>query len=205
MTDNTPKPQRQPGGMRAGDGDRAMVSDLLSAAYAEGRITREEHDIRVSRAMEARTFDDLRELTLDLVPSTNQGRAVGAFSAAGVPSVGHGSSNDSTDTTFAFFGGMRRTGAWRAKRRIFNLTLFGGSDFDFRHATFASDIVELNIICAFGGVDVIVPPGMNVRNEAFALFGGTDVKHIDPTPGAPTIVLKGLVLFGGMLAKGKRR
>ena len=43
--------------MRAGDSDRAVVSDLLSAAYAEGRLTRDEHDARLAQALEAKTFD----------------------------------------------------------------------------------------------------------------------------------------------------
>lgn len=204
MIDNAPEQRRPGGGMRAGDSDRAMVSDLLSAAYAEGRLTREEHDTRVAQAMEARTFEDLRALTVDLVPSTNQGRAVGAFSSAGAPSLDGSTSDDTADTTFAMFGSMQRTGGWRARRHISNLTLFGGSRFDFRNATFASDVIEMNIICGFGGVEIEVPPGVNVRNETLALFGGTDLKRIDPAPGAPTIVLKGLVMFGGIDAKGPK-
>ncbi len=199
MTFDVPQP-RQPGGMRAGDTDRTLVSDLLSAAYAEGRLTREEHDARVAQAMAARTFDDLRALTTDLVPGTNQGRAVGAFTSTGTPTVDRGSAESSADTTFAVFGSMQRTGAWRARRHLSNLTLFGGSEFDFRQASFASDVIEVNILCAFGGVEMIVPPGVNVRNEAVALFGGTNLRQIDPAPGGPTIVLKGIVLFGGINA-----
>ena len=56
-----------------------------------------------------------------------------------------------------------------------------------------------------GGVDVVVPDGVNVRNETIAIFGGSDVKNITPAPGGPTIVLKGLVMFGGIDAKGKQR
>lgn len=193
--------QRRPGGMRAGDSDRTLVSDLLSAAYAEGRLSRDEHDTRTAQAMEARTFDDLRALTVDLVPSANQGRAIGAFTSSGAPSVDRNRSDASADTTFAVFGSMRRTGAWNARRHISNLTLFGGSVFDFRNATFTSDIIELNVLCAFGGVEVVVPPGVNVRNETVALFGGTQVSPTSPAPGGPTIVLKGLVLFGGIDAK----
>ena len=55
------------------------------------------------------------------------------------------------------------------------------------------------------GVDVVVPEGVNVRNETVAIFGGSDVKNITPAPGGPTVILKGLVLFGGIDAKGKRR
>ena len=190
--------------MRAADSDRAIVTDLLSAAYAEGRLTRDEHDIRLAQAMEAKTFDDLRVLTADLIPGSNPGRTIGAFSSAGT-TIDRSSDTNEAETTFAIFGGMERAGAWKARRNISNLTLFGGSSFDFRDATFTSDVVTLNVFCAFGGVEVTVPEGVNVRNETVAIFGGTDVKNISPAPGAPTIVLKGLVLFGGIDAKGKRR
>lgn len=205
MSNVVPQPQPFPGHMRAADADRAVVSDLLSAAYAEGRLTREEHDQRLEKAMEARTFDELRPLTADLVPGSNPGRAVGAFSSTGAPTVDRYDTDNEAETTFAIFGGMERGGGWRARRHISNLTMFGGSRFDFREATLASDVIEVNVFCAFGGVDIIVPEGMNVRNETIALFGGTDVKKITTAPGAPTIVLKGLVLFGGIEAKGKAR
>lgn len=203
---NVPVPDtpRFPGHMRAGDSDRAIVSDLLSAAYAEGRLTREEHDNRLAQALEAKTFDDLRSLTVDLVPGTNQGRAVGAFSSAAGPAVDRSTGSQDAETTFAIFGGMDRSGDWQVRRNISNLTLFGGSRFDFRNATFTSDVVEFNIFCAFGGVEIFVPEGVNVRNETIALFGGTEVKKISPAPGGPTIVLKGVVMFGGVDAKCKR-
>jgi len=199
----TPDPPRFPGHLRAADADRAVVSDLLSAAYAEGRLTREEHDARLEQAMAARTFDDLRALTIDLVPGTGQGRAVGAVSFPGVP-IDRGNPSGEADMTFAIFGGVSRKGEWRARRHISNLTLFGGTEFDFRAATFESDVCEVTMFCAFGGVQVRVPPGVTVRNETVAIFGGTDVKHVTPAPGAPTLVLKGLVLFGGVEVKGER-
>lgn len=205
MSNAYPEPRRNPGNMRAADADRAIVSDLLSAAYAEGRLTREEHDARLAQALEAKTFDDLRGLTDDLVPGSNTGRTVGAFSLAGAPTVDRSPDSSEADTTFAIFGGMERAGGWRARRNISNLTMFGGSKFDFREATFASDVVTLNMFCAFGGVEVVVPEGVNVRNETVAIFGGSDVKNITPAPGGPTVVLKGLVMFGGIDAKGKPR
>lgn len=198
---NLPQPSGGfPGHLRAADADRALVADLLGAAYAEGRLTREEHDARLTAAMQAKTFDDLTPLTVDLVPSPNQGRTVGAFSSPGVP-VDRANASTEAETTFAVFAGMSRKGAWRARRNISNVTLFGGSEFDFSQATFESDVCELQIYCAFGGVEITVPPGVNVRNETVAIFGGTEVKRITPQPGAPTIVLKGLVLFGGVEAK----
>ncbi|WKN50270.1 DUF1707 domain-containing protein [Nocardioides sp. Arc9.136] len=57
-------------GLRAGDADREVVFRVLGDAYADGRLTREEHDERASRLPAARTFGELRPLLEDLVPTT---------------------------------------------------------------------------------------------------------------------------------------
>ena len=71
MTDRAPEPTNvgpvAGGNLRASDADRDQVATLLSTAYAEGRLTREEHDERVDQLMAAKTFDDLIPITRDLV------------------------------------------------------------------------------------------------------------------------------------------
>src|SRR3712207_6730249 len=57
------------GQLRASDADRDQVAEVLHAAYAEGRISYEEHSERTAAALTARTFDDLTALTADLVPA----------------------------------------------------------------------------------------------------------------------------------------
>ena len=52
--------------MRAADTDRDRAAELLRAAAAEGRITFEELDERVSQAYAAKTFADLQAITHDL-------------------------------------------------------------------------------------------------------------------------------------------
>ena len=202
----TLQPQPEPGHIRASDADRNLVADLLTSAYSEGRISRDELDERLTLTMAAKTFDDLAPITADLVPGSMQGRSVGAISTPVGPAIDRANATDETDSTLAIFGATERRGPWRARRRISNLTLFGGTRLDFREATFESDVCEVNVLCLFGGVDIDVPAGVSVRNETVAVFGGTDIKHIaPPQPGAPTLVLKGLVLFGGVTASGKKR
>lgn len=196
----------EPARMRASDADRNLVAELLTAAYAEGRITKDELDDRLTAAMSAKTFAELAPLTTDLVPSSLEGRSVGAVTTPSTPVIDRANAATQPDTTIAIFGGTDRRGPWRARRNIASLTLFGGTRLDFREATFESDVCEVSIFCMFGGVDIDIPPGVAVRNETVALFGGTDVKNVaPPQPGAPTIVLKGLVAFGGVDARGKRR
>ena len=52
--------------MLASDADRNTAGGLLSAALAEGRLTAEEHDERLSVAYAARTWQQLDPLTADL-------------------------------------------------------------------------------------------------------------------------------------------
>jgi hypothetical protein len=50
----------------ASDADRDRAAELLSAAFAEGRLTAGEHGDRVRAAYAARTWGQLRQLTDDL-------------------------------------------------------------------------------------------------------------------------------------------
>ena len=52
--------------MRVSDADREAVTTRLRDHYAEGRLTQDELDERVSAALSAKTVGDLRPLTTDL-------------------------------------------------------------------------------------------------------------------------------------------
>ena len=52
--------------MRVSDADREALTARLRDHYAEGRLTQDELDERVSAALSAKTIGDLRSLTTDL-------------------------------------------------------------------------------------------------------------------------------------------
>jgi hypothetical protein len=54
--------------MRATDADRERVADLLNKAFTEGRLTKDEHDARLDRALSAVTYADLDACMADLMP-----------------------------------------------------------------------------------------------------------------------------------------
>ena len=66
----------------ASDADRDTAVGLLNAAWAEGRLTADEYDQRLSAAYTARTWQQLNQLTADLpappAAATGQG-ATGMF------------------------------------------------------------------------------------------------------------------------------
>ena len=69
---------RQPAnaGLRASDADRGVIQQLLTEAYADGRLDREEFDSRSADAVGARTLGDLPALVSDLV-ATESGASRG--------------------------------------------------------------------------------------------------------------------------------
>jgi len=54
------------GRMLASTADRERALDVLRAGFAEGRLTKEEYDERVSRVYAARTYAELAMVTADL-------------------------------------------------------------------------------------------------------------------------------------------
>jgi hypothetical protein len=59
-------PPQPPGRLIASDADRDQAIDTLTAAFALGRLTREELDLRTGQTFAARTCADLAALTADL-------------------------------------------------------------------------------------------------------------------------------------------
>ncbi len=190
------------GALRASDADREQVATLLSAAFAEGRITHDEHDERLTQVLAAKTFDDLVPLTADLVPIDP---APVMASGPARYNIQPGSTDHEVDRMLAVFSGVQRRGRWRIRRRSQTYALFGGIDLDLRDAVFEAPVVEISGFWCFGGLEIKVPAGIQVQDQTAGIFGGTDISNLgEPEPGAPTLVLKGMTLFGGVSVKGPR-
>jgi len=209
MTQPVPEPNNvgpiAGGNLRASDADRDQVATLLSTAYAEGRLSRAEHDERIDQLMAAKTFDDLLPITQDLV-------IVGPPSPVATPqsssrfAIDTTGQNSESDKMIAIFGGVTRKGRWRVRKNTHALALFGGMDLDLRDAIFEARVVEISGFWCFGGLDIKVPEGIEIQDQTAGIFGGTDVRDVgDPSPGAPTLVIKGVSLFGGVSIKGPKK
>jgi hypothetical protein len=55
--------------MRAADADREQAVDALKAAFAEGRLAKDDFETRVGRAFAARTYADLAAVAADIPPA----------------------------------------------------------------------------------------------------------------------------------------
>ena len=195
------------GNLRASDADRDIVTTVLTTAYAEGRITRDEHDERLEQVLAARTFDELIPITSDLVltPAPTTYAAPPPATTDSHFTIDTANANPEPDTMVGIFGGTTRKGKWRIRKETRAYALFGGIDLDLREATFEAPVVEISGAWVFGGLDIKAPEGIEVRDQTVGIFGGTDIKHLgDPKPGAPVLVIKGISLFGGVGVKGPK-
>ena len=197
----TPRSTDSPdGALRASDADRDQVANVLSTAYAEGRLTREEHDERLNQVMAAKTFEELIPLTQDLVYTGAPAPDTAAHSNSLIDTS---STNPAPDRMVAVFGGTTRKGRWRVRSKIEAYALFGGQDLDMREAVFESPVTEISGFWCFGGMEIKVPEGIEVQDQTMGIFGGTDISKVgDHEPGAPVLVIKGVALFGGVSVKG---
>jgi hypothetical protein len=194
------------GGIRASDNDRDKVTDVLHAAYAEGRIDSEEHDERVLAALRAKTFDDLIPLTADLVHTfpvaipevpTPQG------SRSPVTTNGR---TDEPDRMTAALSEIKRVGKWRMRRRSNANVFLGSVQLDLTEAAFETAVVEVNVTQFLGSVFLRVPVGVTVRDETANVLGETSIKGIgEPDPAFPTIVLRGTNVLGEIKVRGPKK
>ena len=76
--------------------------------------------------------------------------------------------------------------------------VFGGAKCNLTDAKI-KDGSQLDLFCAFGGVDIIVPENVNVKVNTFCLFGGiSDKRVIKPVDkDGVTLKINGFCIFGG--------
>jgi hypothetical protein len=110
----------------------------------------------------------------------------------------------------AAFGQVVRVFAvlWGAERRargpvahVEVSAVMGGCDVDLREAVPTREPLAIQVFAMWGGIDIQVPPGWSVENEAWPILGGI----VDNTrvPALPThrVILRGMAFMGGVEIK----
>ncbi|UNO41837.1 DUF1707 domain-containing protein [Streptomyces sp. MST-110588] len=193
--------------LRASDTDRERVAEILREALAEGRLAMEEFDERLDAAYKARTFGELRPLTADLPQSgTGTGAALAPRAAGVAPATWREriGGDPSSRGAFAFWGGFSRKGRWTAPR-VFTAGAFqGGGVIDLRDANFEDRDITIRCIVFMAGMEVVVPPGVEVQVTGFGFMGGfEDSDHEVGDPDAPRVKITGFAMWGGVGLKRK--
>ncbi|MEU6910249.1 DUF1707 SHOCT-like domain-containing protein [Streptomyces coeruleorubidus] len=189
--------------LRASDADRERVAEILRDALAEGRLDMAEFEERLDATYQARTYGELAPITRDLpapglaAPSVSLTKEPAADSDLSGRIVG---GEGSSTWAVAVMSGFQRKGRWTMPRRFTCLAFWGGGEIDLREANFADREVEINAIAIMGGIDVIVPPGVEVVVRGIGIMGGFDHQEegVPGAPGAPRVIITGFAFWGGV-------
>ncbi|MEU9122659.1 DUF1707 domain-containing protein [Streptomyces sp. NPDC048506] len=201
--------------LRASDADRERVAEILRDALAEGRLEMAEFDERLEAAYTARTYGELEPLTADLptaaaAPAPLSLRKDTGAVTAWSERIVSGAAGSSAGV--GILGGFQRKGRWTIGRRFTAVCIMGGGEIDLREADFAGPEITISCWAVMGGVNIVVPPGVEVDVRGLGIMGGFDA-HEDGVPGergAPRVIVNGLALMGGVgverkLLKAERR
>jgi hypothetical protein len=182
--------------LRASHADRDQVAELLRVAAGDGRLSAEELDDRLERALTARTYAELAVLTADL-PAT-PGAAVlppgaGAVSATPKDLIRihvHGSS-------------ASRDGRWVVPKELDVQVKGGAVTLDFTEAVITQPLLRITAEVRGGGLRLITRPGIVVDAGDITQHGGSVTLPEPPGPGVPIqlrIEINGSVHGAGITA-----
>jgi hypothetical protein len=183
---------------------RDRIIGQLTLNYAHDNIDVEEFEKRLGLAHESVNRESLKSLIRDLPVLRDDTSAESAGSDSTVAwNRGRVKKND---TMIAVLGGVERGGAWIPARYTKIFAMMGGVDLDFTDAKFPPGTTELDIFCLMGGVDIIVPKGVNVEISGIPIMGGFEDKvgH-GGYEGGPTLRIRGVAIMGGVEVKPPKR
>jgi len=186
---------------------REQVIDQLKGNYAHNNILIEEFERRLEIATASEDRFELLKVVQDLPTVQSPGGAPEQewSGQAGNVTLNLGRVRE-YDSMVAIFSGVDRKGLWRPARSSKLLALFGGMDIDYSGAYMPPGESYADIMCVFGGIDMIVPEGLNVEVHGVPLFGGIDNKTTgEYIPGAPTLHIRAFILFGGLEIKHRKK
>lgn len=153
---------------------RDRVLEVLSQHFAAGRIELEDMERRMEIAARARTAADLEAALAGITPAAKAAVPAAPVSTAVAPA------RERPRRTLAFLGGHRRAGRWSAPAYQKASAVMGGIQLDYREAVMAQGESELELSVFWGGVQIIVPPDLEVEVEGSAFLGGIHNGAMEP-------------------------
>lgn len=181
------------------------MHQILAAAMTNGNLSMAEYDDRTGKALVAKTFGDLDELTDDLpvgqlgvpIPFEGEPTRSRVTAGSGLRPVRH---------AFAFMSGTEIGGRVAVGDSMTATALMGGVEIDLREAEFTAPELTVRCTSIMGGIEITVPPDITVEAHGLPIMGGFGGRAAGAgAPGAPTVRVTGVALMGAVEVKRKER
>lgn len=193
------------GTLRIGHAERDRAVEVLRDAAGDGRLTLDELDERIGRAMASRTAADLAEVLADLVPP---GELVALVDPRAVmPPGAPGSSWDNPLVLTARWDDVKRAGPWDVPPFLEVNAVAANVKLDFVDARVTGAVVDIHVLGGAGDVVVIVPPGFGVDVSHLVKGMGSIRSRVAARPerGRPQVVLRGDLKLGSVRVRHPNR
>ena len=197
MTDEkSPVPASE---LRASHADRDLIAEQLRIAAGDGRLTMEELDERLEKALNARTGSELALLVTDLP-------ALASIPGAGLAVPAKAKELVELEVSS---GSMAREGHWVVPRAM-NVRVGSGSvKLDLTEAVVSGPVLEIQATVRSGSLTIITKPGIEVVVDEVSLSSGSakvrQPKGVAPTPTVLRVEVSGSVRSGSITARPPRR
>ncbi|RRD05499.1 DUF1707 domain-containing protein [Arachnia propionica] len=185
--------------LRVTSAEREVAAAHLRDATADGRLTFEELESRLPRALGAVTRADIHQVLQDLLPSARLGQVFGVLHGE---SDAPGMSWENPELHRFGWQGLTRLGAWRVPPFM----EFIGKDWGTLYLNFVDAIPLAPVldIVLTGGLSAkfIVPPGWGVDLHQLGSVKSDLGESIDsgvptrPEKGRPRILVRGIAKYG---------
>lgn len=165
--------------------EREAATRRLQEAFAEHRLTDDEFDQRVRRALTARTTADLDGLTADLPDPA----------PALVIAAAHGSKPGRF--AVALKSSISRAGRWTVPPRFFSVVYKGSGLLDLRAAELSAAVTTLTAVSYKSRTEIVLPPGIRVEFGGTGVSGAGDARSDVPAD-APLVRVQGVAYKGSI-------
>jgi hypothetical protein len=200
--------------LRASDSDRQKIADVIADAYADGRLTADEHSQRLDSVWAAKTLGELEPLVVDLGrpisrPQSSSLQWPGSAASAGTTANTVRSSGNlpatvgDNERAFAILATSRREGEWLVPPHMTMLGVMGSVEWDMRNAIFTSPTIIVDVALTMGSMTLRIPDGVGIEDKTIHILSDVQFKGVVAAqPGAPVIVLQGFLAMGSITIKG---
>jgi hypothetical protein len=177
---------------------REQVIQRLSEGYAQDLFDVDELERRLDLAHRAATLAELDALTADL-----GGAPVATTTALTV--AGSTAIDDPTRATrkamSVIMSSVERRGRWAVPRTMVLRSVWGHVELDFRDASLAPGVTEIQVLVVMANIEVILPPNLAIDVDVSTFAGNVTERHRvppDADPARPLIRITGRVVFGNV-------
>jgi hypothetical protein len=186
------------GELRASHADRDQVVELLREAAGDGRLSAEELDERLERALTARTYAELASLTTDLPIAP--GAAVVVPGGAGAANV----TPKELVRVHVHGSAAQRDGGWIVPKEMDVKSIGGAVVLDFTEAVITQPLLRITAEVRGGGLTLVTRPGIVVDADDIQVRGGSVQVPKLPGAGVPVVLrveisgsVRGGVIYAG--------